>query len=87
MELIEQRAKTHGDFAQTADVAVRLMQVLNLPHDMTKSQVHALDMISVKLARIVSGDPNHVDHWRDIAGYATIVAETLEPHGNGPDRG
>ena len=39
---------------------------------------HALDMIAVKLGRILAGDPNYVDNWRDIAGYATKVLEQLE---------
>lgn len=29
-------------------------------------------MILAKIARIVSGDPNHADHWDDIAGYALL---------------
>ena len=30
-----------------------------------------------KLARIL-GDPKHLDSWRDIAGYATLVVNYLE---------
>jgi len=30
-----------------------------------------------KLVRIL-GDPKHLDSWRDIAGYATLVVEYLE---------
>ena len=30
-----------------------------------------------KLLRIL-GDPMHIDSWRDIAGYATLVVEYLE---------
>ena len=36
-------------------------------------------MIACKIARILSGDPNWRDHWDDIAGYATLVAERLGP--------
>jgi len=32
----------------------------------------ALEMISLKLARIICGDPNFADHWDDIAGYAEL---------------
>lgn len=35
-------------------------------------------MIAVKIARILVGDCNHPDHWHDIAGYATLVADRLE---------
>ncbi len=35
-------------------------------------------MIAHKLARICNGDPDYGDSWRDIAGYATLVADRLE---------
>src|SRR5262245_24164283 len=38
---------------------------------------HALYMIAHKLARIMAGNPLHVDHWDDIAGYATCVADRI----------
>jgi len=41
-------------------------------------QAEALDMIFSKIARILNGDPNHLDSWTDIAGYATLVADRLE---------
>jgi hypothetical protein len=40
-------------------------------------QALALQMIVQKLARIANGDPDHLDSWLDIAGYATLVAERL----------
>jgi len=35
-------------------------------------------MIFSKIARILNGDPNHLDSWTDIAGYATLVADRLQ---------
>lgn len=32
-----------------------------------------------KLLRIL-GDPSHLDSWRDIAGYATLIVTYLETH-------
>ena len=40
-------------------------------------QQECIDMILHKIARIGTGDPNKVDHWDDIAGYATLVARYL----------
>ena len=37
-----------------------------------------LRMICNKLGRIASGDPSYEDSWRDIAGYATLVANHLQ---------
>ena len=38
-------------------------------------------MIAHKLGRICAGDPDFPDHYKDIAGYATLVAKELESHG------
>jgi hypothetical protein len=35
-------------------------------------------MILMKLARVIAGNPNEPDHWRDIAGYAELVVRSLE---------
>lgn len=35
-------------------------------------------MIAHKLARIMNGDPNYIDNWTDIAGYAQLVVDILE---------
>jgi hypothetical protein len=44
---------------------------------MTDQQKHAVYMVAHKLARIVCGDPAEPDHWDDIAGYATLVADRI----------
>jgi len=44
---------------------------------MGEDQWEALEMIATKLSRIVNGNPNKIDNWDDIAGYATLVADRL----------
>jgi hypothetical protein len=79
MELTDQRQKTHGSYAATSALAVKLVAaLLNSRPALKPAQLHALDMICVKLARIASGDPNHIDHWQDIAGYASLAVEHLK---------
>jgi hypothetical protein len=34
-------------------------------------------MILHKLARIVNGDANYIDSWRDIVGYSQLVVDEL----------
>lgn len=46
-------------------------------------QREALEMIAVKLSRIITGDPHYADSWHDIAGYAALVAQRLN---GGPAR-
>jgi hypothetical protein len=40
-------------------------------------QREALEMIAHKIGRILNGDPDYIDSWDDIAGYAKLVADRL----------
>jgi hypothetical protein len=77
---LKQRQKTHGDFATHAAISQELKAVL-WKHDfqgLAPDQCEALEMICHKIARILNGNPDHHDHWHDLAGYATLVADRLE---------
>ena len=74
--LIAERDKTHGPWAKTARVAHKLKAYVASEMEadhLTFTQSEALAMILSKIARIVVGDPNHPDHWNDIAGYAKLA--------------
>ena len=80
MQLLKEREQTHGDYAITAQTAQVLKQIIrNAPayDDMNASMRESLDMIAVKLARILSGDPFERDHWLDLVGYSTLVLRDL----------
>ena len=83
-ELLAEREKTHGPFVLHAHIAQNLKEVMRAQTSFRRlldPHAEALDMIAHKIGRILAGDPNHEDHWRDIAGYATLVAKELESHG------
>ena len=77
---LEQRGERYGKFKDVAATTYALQEILrnakNHEH-MTDDQVIALDMICNKMARIVNGDPNYIDNWHDISGYATLVEQEL----------
>lgn len=83
--LLNNRAKTHGDFGNHAGCTQQLKDTVELwlaqagkaPTDLSYEAREALDMILHKLGRIVAGDATFRDHWDDIAGYATLVANRL----------
>lgn len=80
-ETLTERGTTHGDFSDNSAVSQNLKRILfqgPSSHLFSSVQAEALDMIAHKLSRIVAGDPNHKDHWHDIAGYAKLVEERLE---------
>lgn len=77
-KILEERKKTHGDFTDHASVTQdlkRSMQIKNGWDRLTSPQRECLDMIAHKIGRILAGNPNERDHWHDIAGYATLVAD------------
>ena len=78
--LIAERGKAHGDWHKQASIAQQLKAVLYPARNaLTPHQVEALEMIAVKMSRILAGDPNHADHWDDIAGYARLGKQGHEP--------
>jgi hypothetical protein len=78
-ETLQQRGDRYGEFCEVAETTYQLQEVLKRSQAsvMSSSQIIALDMICNKMARIVNGDPNYIDNWHDIAGYATLVEQEL----------
>ena len=52
-------------------------RVVSRVEQMQPDQIECLEMIAHKIGRILNGDPNYEDSWRDIAGYTTLVANRL----------
>lgn len=81
-ELLAERGKTHGDYADHARVTQELKLVIASQESyharLNDMQRETLDMIAHKIGRVLAGDPNFKDHWDDIAGYARLVSQRLE---------
>lgn len=91
-QILNERGKRYGNFHEHAEITQVIKQVIlegkhlsQLSSDrvitrvgiMNHDQIECLEMIAHKLGRILNGDPNYEDSWRDIAGYATLVADRL----------
>lgn len=75
-QLLVEREKTHGDFKVTSSISQQIKAAFDQYDDaLVEVQREALDMIAVKIARILAGDPNYKEHWLDIAGYAELGLE------------
>jgi hypothetical protein len=83
-ELLAERGKTHGDFSTNALVSQKLKLIVSTYHKIDPHNefdhvvAEALDMICLKMSRILSGQAQHRDHWDDIAGYAKLAADHCE---------
>ncbi len=76
--VLNERGTTHGDFGENGEIMQDLKGILHEHkgwHRLTPYQREALEMIQHKIGRILCGDPNYFDHWRDIAGYARLCEE------------
>lgn len=86
-DILNERQKTHGDFRYVADIAQELksyMRKWDGWYRINTAQSEALEMIASKIARILSGNPNEPDHWRDIAGYAELAVRSCTASVCGP---
>lgn len=85
-QVLEERGTRYGVFTGQARIAQSLHIVLRQGMEMagknifdfTPDELEAMNMIVNKIARIYNGDNHYSDSWRDIAGYATLVADRLD---------
>lgn len=91
-KITQERGSVYGPFLHNAVVAQALKRAMrgipdpdnegaaweNLPADVRE----ALDLIAMKISRVVTGDHRHLDNWDDIGGYAKIVADRLRRDGD-----
>jgi len=82
-EVLNDRAKDYGKFIEGAEIMQMLKRLVHNYIEQRQTplafdQREAIDMIIHKLGRIINGNPDKVDHWTDIAGYAKLVADRLE---------
>lgn len=79
-ETLNARGGTYGTFYDLSNTAQTLKQYVRTQpgwRELSFVQREALDMIATKIARILNGNPEHLDSWHDIAGYATLVVDDL----------
>lgn len=81
--ILDERGARYGKFIGHAAVSQELKNVVsqhltNREKVLAPDQQEALDMICHKMARIINGDANYIDSWRDVSGYAALVADRLE---------
>ncbi len=78
-DTLRERNATHGDFREGAKISQHLKKAVTANGDhLSHPHKEALDMIMHKVARLLNGDPMHVDTWQDIVGYATLAIDDIE---------
>src|SRR3546814_2984212 len=80
-ETLEERWSRYGSFTSQAEFAEMINGVYESSTQWSKMKPdskEALRIIANKIGRILNGDPEYDDNWRDIAGYATLVLKRIE---------
>ena len=80
-ETLAERGNQHGKFSENAKFSQRVKKLMRANPAWSRlnlQQREALEMIAHKISRILAGDPNHTDHWHDIAGYATLAELSIK---------
>lgn len=83
---LSERGARYGDFTDHARICQRLQDVMRGTTalgmssgrgwaGLTDDKKQALTVIADKIARILSGDPEYKDNWRDIQGYAKLAED------------
>ena len=77
--LLIERGSKYGDYGDMANIGDSLRRTMSgtfgWHNKLNAAQRDALLMMSVKISRVLNGDPNVKDHWDDIAGYAKLAAD------------
>jgi len=74
--LLDTRQQTHGDFRTNARLSQKLKEIFRSYEGwdhLDDVEKEVLDMISLKLSRVLSGRSLERQHWEDIEGYARLA--------------
>lgn len=81
---LAERGARYGRFAEHAAIAQSFKNVVSgtIGYERMKPDARqAMDVIFDKFARMLNGDPEYDDNWRDIVGYATLVLDRITEDG------
>jgi len=81
-DTLNERAHTHGDYREQAAFAQHLKRMMRAGPNWERLEFHqaqSLEAFADKISRVLCGNANEPDHWRDVAGYAQLILRELEP--------
>lgn len=79
-DTLDERGKQYGEFESHAEISQALKEVIYQSHGrglLSDDKREALEMIMHKVARIINGNPEFIDSWRDICGYSQLIVNNL----------
>lgn len=86
---LAERGGRYGNFYDHARTAQNLQTMMTTELGWGRLEVdqrQALQVIADKIARILNGDPNYLDNWHNIQGYAKLIEDRLRAEQEKPTR-
>lgn len=80
-DILQQREGTHGFYSEVSSVSQGIKMTMQIGVNwkyLKAEQRESLEMIANKIGRILSGNSDFIDHWQDIAGYASLIVKEME---------
>lgn len=80
-QTLAERGARYGAFKDHAAIAQDLQDDMRAAPGwklLAPDQKQALSVIADKIARMLNGDPDYLDNWHDIIGYAKLVEDRLK---------
>ena len=80
-ETLKERGSRYGSFEDQGRIEQDIKEAMRKASgwdNLAADQKSALEMIAVKLSRILKGDPDYADSWHDIQGYAKLIEDRLQ---------
>lgn len=78
--ILIERSYTHGAFREVARISQHIKSLIQSEDGFMRlnmTQRETLDMLAIKIARILAGEPDTQDHWTDISGYARLAEKDV----------
>jgi hypothetical protein len=79
-EILNEREEQYGNFLNRSKISQDFKTLIHNGESyrlLKADQKEALEMIATKMGRIVNGDPDYIDSWLDIQGYAQLVIDRV----------
>jgi hypothetical protein len=76
-----ERENRYGDFIGHAKITQSLKREMHKSRNwdgLSDDKKECFEMLAHKIGRILNGDPEYDDSWRDIMGYTKLVLDELE---------
>jgi len=80
-KILAERGGQYGAFPDVAAISQAIKRVMHSTPNwalLTDAQKEALEMIALKIARTLNGDPTHADNPIDIGGYAALMVRSMQ---------